>query len=288
MGVANAAAVLNGSDPISPAGLEGVIADLQSAASGLLPPLNGVASALAGQLASASSIFGVLGSLGNPVPAGTATSALSALQSLPGLAGGSSIPGGLLAPVGSILTQLASEPGVPASAAQTIDGIAAILEGSQTINPTTLEILVTNLETLVSSLPPSLGTLLSQLLGALAASGSLRSGGTGAGANNTGSGSGGRSGSGGHAVITHVARHGRRIVVTMHCIASVNRSCHTTVMVREKGYRTRRKTITFQAGMFRSVRMRLAASAELAVVHQHRALRVLAKTGAYEARRTIR
>jgi hypothetical protein len=59
-------------------------------------------------------------------------------------------------------------------------------------------------------------------------------------------------------------------------------------MVRETGYRTRRKTITFQAGMFRSVRMRLAASAELAVVHQHRALRVLAKTGAYEARRTIR
>lgn len=292
MGLSSDAAILNGSGSLSPADLETVIGDLQSAAGSLPSPLNGVASALASQLADAGSIFGELGSVGNPVPSNIVTSALSALQSLPGLPAGSSVPGGLLAPVGSILTQLAAEPGVPASVAQTLTGIAAILDGSQAINPETLQILLTNLENLVSSLPSPLGGLLNQLLILLSGSGTL-SGATapGTGATSSGSGSGTNSGTGGHtghAVITHLARHGRRLVVTLHCTASANRSCHTTVTVTEKGYRKLRKTIIFRGGVFKRVLVRLPVSAELAVVHKHRALKVLARTGSYTARRTIR
>jgi hypothetical protein len=286
MGLGSEAAILNGSTAISPAQLETVIANLEAAASPL-------ASALAAQLADSTSIFGGLSSVGNPVSASTATSALSALQSLPGLPAGSSVPGGLLAPVGSILSQIAGEPGVPAPVAQTLNGIAAVVAGSQSINPATLQSLITTLQGLVASLPSPLGGLLSQLLGALSGSGSLHTGGstgTGGTGGNTGSGSGngsGTGGHGGHAIITHLARHGRRLVVSMRCTASSNRTCHTTVTVKEKGHRTMRKTITFRGGSRRQVRMRLAISAELAVVHQHRALRVLAKTGSYTARRTI-
>jgi hypothetical protein len=143
----------------------------------------------------ATSIFGGLGSLGSPVSPGTVSHALSGLQSLPALGAESPIPTGLLAPVGSILLQVAGEPGV--------------------------------------SLTGSLGE--SGTLGSAGTTGTNPGSGSGNGA---GSATSGHAGHAGHAVIRRVARHGRRLVITLHCTASADRSCHTTVTVKEKGHRS--------------------------------------------------
>ncbi|MDQ6777097.1 MAG: hypothetical protein M3071_12975 [Actinomycetota bacterium] len=167
----SAAAGLN-AGALTPAQLLGVISEVQSAAGGLPAPLNGVASALVAQLSASSSIFGQLASVGNGLPTGSITSALTGLGGLPGLSPGASVPGLSLASVGSILSRLASEPGVPTAAATTLNSIAATLNGPGAVDPSTLLALIGALQG-VSGLPAPLGTLVSELTGALGASGSI-------------------------------------------------------------------------------------------------------------------
>jgi hypothetical protein len=120
----SAASTLNGSGAISPSALLGVIGQRQSASGSLPSPLNGVASALAAQLAGSTSLFGQLASVGNGASTGSITGALSGLGALPALAPGASIPGGSLGSLSGILTGLAGEPGVPSGSATTLNSVA--------------------------------------------------------------------------------------------------------------------------------------------------------------------
>jgi len=167
-----AAATLNGSGAISPAALVGVIGELQSASASLPSPLNGVASAVANQLAASTSIFGQLASVGSAPSASSITGALTGLGALPGLSEGAAIPSGSLAPVASVLTTLATEPGVLAPAAATLNSVASSLSGAGAISPTALLSLIASLQG-VSGLPAPLGSLVTEVTSSLAGSGSI-------------------------------------------------------------------------------------------------------------------
>ncbi|HEY5316802.1 MAG TPA: hypothetical protein VIJ20_02395, partial [Solirubrobacteraceae bacterium] len=168
----SAASTLNASGAITPAQLLSVIGEVQSAAASLPAPLGGVASALAAQLSAASSLFGELASVGSILPSGSITGALTGLGGLPGLSPGASVPGTTLGSLGTVLTTLAGEPGVPTTAATTLDGAAASLNGTGALDPSQLLSLIGSLQG-VSGLPAPLGTLLSDVTGALGASGSI-------------------------------------------------------------------------------------------------------------------
>ena len=168
----SAAATVGGAGTLSPTALLGVIGQIQSAAGSLPSPLNGVASALAEQLAASSSILGQLASVGNGLSVGTITGAVTGLATLPGLAAGVPLTSGSLSPVGDALSAVASEPGVPPAAAATLNSVAATLNGSGAITPGQLLALIASLQG-VSGLPSPLGSLVSQITSALAGAGSI-------------------------------------------------------------------------------------------------------------------
>jgi hypothetical protein len=180
------AITLLGSGSLTPAQLETVIADLQSAAGSAPAPLggtNGVLAALAAQLADASSIFGGLGSLGSPPSAATVLAALNALQGLASLpAGGNLTGGGGLSQVGSILTTIAGEPGVPAQLAAALNAAAAALDNPATsLSPTQLAQLISVLQSVANGLPSPLGGsggVVTNIVTLLTSAGTLAGGGS--------------------------------------------------------------------------------------------------------------
>jgi hypothetical protein len=169
----NDATILGSGSAISPATLLAVIGDLQASSSTLPSPLNGVASALAAQLADSGSLLGGLSSIGDPSSANTVTTVLGELAALPGMSPGASIPSGLLDAVGGLLKTLAGEPGVPNAAAETLTSLANTLQGGSAIDPTALGSLISSLESVSSSLPAPLNTLAGGIESQLAEAGTL-------------------------------------------------------------------------------------------------------------------
>ena len=96
---------------------------------------------------------------------GSALAALAGLQSIPL---GGSAPAGSLAPVGTVLTTLAGEGGVPASAASSLNNAAAILNGSGAVSPAQLITAVGDVQAAAGSMPSPLNGIASSLASQLA------------------------------------------------------------------------------------------------------------------------
>jgi hypothetical protein len=312
----NDATILGSGSAISPATLLAVIGDLQASSSTLPSPLNGVASALAAQLADSGSLLGGLSSIGDPSSANTVTTVLGELAALPGMSPGASIPSGLLDAVGGLLKTLAGEPGVPNAAAETLTSLANTLQGGSAIDPTALGSLISSLESVSSSLPAPLNTLAGGIESQLAEAGTLgapgSTGTTGATGTTGQTGQTGQTGStgltaaqeayfislfkeiklleaklaaasthSGYASIVKVSRHGRALTVALSCGASSNRSCTTQVAAARAGHSVH-KRVRIAGGAADQVKLTLPRKARSG------AITVTAKTGAVSTSKTLR
>jgi hypothetical protein len=94
----------------------------------------------------------------------------------------------------------------------------------------------------------------------------------------------------GHAKISGVRRKGNVVIVTLHCTASSDRTCHTTVTATQGGRKQGHATVTFSGGSTKRVRLHLRASAVAALSRHHRAaaMRITARTGSYRTSKTLR
>jgi hypothetical protein len=63
------------------------------------------------------------------------------------------VPAGSLAPVATVLTSLAGEPGVPAPAAAALTSVAGTLDGAGAIDPTSLRGPITTLQGVAGTVP---------------------------------------------------------------------------------------------------------------------------------------
>jgi hypothetical protein len=285
------AATLSGAGGIDPSTLLSVIGSLQGV-SGLPAPLGTLVSAVTSALGGSGSIFGGVPGLSS----GQVTGALEALGSLPGLAGGSLVPSGLLAPVGGILTQVAGQPGVPAPAASTLNSLAGILASGGALNPAQLGAITSVLQSVSSALPSPLNTVVGNVAQLLGASGSLTgtgSGGTGSGGTgSSGAGSGGTATTGrsGHATIARVQRKGNVISVTLHCTASSNMTCTATVKATQHGKQKSHTYVTLRGGTSKVVKLRPGKAAIKTMLRRHRAvaMQITALTGSYRTSKTLR
>jgi hypothetical protein len=315
----NDATILGSGSAISPATLLAVIGDLQASSSTLPSPLNGVASALAAQLADSGSLLGGLSSIGDPSSANTVTTVLGELAALPGMSPGASIPSGLLDAVGGLLKTLAGEPGVPNAAAETLTSLANTLQGGSAIDPTALGSLISSLESVSSSLPAPLNTLAGGIESQLAEAGTLgapgstgTTGATGTTGTTGTTGQTGQTGStgltaaqeayfislfkeiklleaklaaasthSGYASIVKVSRHGRALTVALSCGASSNRSCTTQVAAARAGHSVH-KRVRIAGGAADQVKLTLPRKARSG------AITVTAKTGAVSTSKTLR
>jgi hypothetical protein len=302
------AATLSGVGGIDPGTLLSVIGSLQGV-SGLPAPLGSLVSAVTSALGGSGSIFGGVPGLSS----GQVTGALGALGSLPGLAGGSLVPSGLLAPVGGILTQVAGQTGVPAPAASMLNSLAGILTTGGALNPAQLEAIMSILQSVSSTLPSPLNTVVGNVAQLLGGSGSLAgsgagsatgsgggtgsggtgSGGTGSGgtgSGGTGSGGTGSTGRAGHATIARVQRKGNVISVTLHCTASSNVTCTTTVKATQHGKQKSHTWLTLRGGTTKVVKLRPGKTAIATMLRRHKAvaMQITALTGSYRTSKTLR
>jgi hypothetical protein len=91
------------------------------------------------------------------------TSGLTSLAGLQGLPLGGSAPAGSLAPVATVLGQIAAAGGVPVGSATTLNNAAAVFNGAGAISPTQLLNVIGSLQGVQSTLPAPLGSVLGSL-----------------------------------------------------------------------------------------------------------------------------
>jgi hypothetical protein len=80
-----------------------------------------------------------------------------------------------------------------------------------------------------------------------------------------------------------VQRKGNVVIVTLHCTASGNHTCRTTVTATQAGVQQSHTTVTLRGGSTKRVRLHLRASAIAALTRHGRAVgvRITARTGSY-------
>jgi hypothetical protein len=267
-----------------------------SGTQGVVPTVGAALAQLAAGLTGAD-LADILGQAGSPLSTGAVQTILSELASLQSLPADAAIPAGLLNGVAQALDTIAGAPGVPATAASTLEGVASTLGSASGLVPGTLGSVIPALAGAIPSVQsapvtgPALGSLVGALTGELASSpaGAAGSGGPGGAAGSSStpnyvtylqSSSPQQASVKIGAKIRSVRYKGGRLHVAMSCPAVATGGCHTTIHLTVKSWTTAAKKVTLAAGKSRTVLLGLPRIATAAAKHG-RAITVTATTGAF-------
>ena len=285
-----------GNGTVTPADIEAIISQLEDVAnqSGLPATGTNAANELVDGLTTAN-LEQLLGQAGSPLSSQAIQAIIGELDTLQGLAPNTNVPAGALSAVASGLDTIASQPGVPAAAATTLEDIAGTLDSGSPVSPSTLASTVPALQSAIPSLDsvpvtgPALGSLAGALGTELGASPPGGNGGAG-GAGGTGStASPGGAAAAGSASVTASAKVGARISkvtfsagklrIALSCPATRPGGCHTTVYLHVDSWRESIATVTMKAGAKRTLAVSLPHLATVAA-HDHRlTVTITATTG---------
>ncbi|MGH2850388.1 MAG: hypothetical protein ACRDLP_07205 [Solirubrobacteraceae bacterium] len=278
-----------------------LVSDLEnlSNTSGIAPTVAAALAQLADALTTAD-LPAILQQAGSPLSSQAVQGVLGDLATLQSLPSGSTIPAGTLDDVGQALDTIASQPGVPAAAAGTLETVAGTLDSAAGVTPAALDATLPALESSVPSLSsvPGTGPALGSLTGAVTTemAGSppaTTSGGSGAGTSSTtyvsylqtppasAQTKGATASTATGASIRAVAfKHGR-LDVTLSCPAALKSGCHTAINMRMGSWKAKVASVTLKAGKSRMVALRLPHLATVAAEHSRITLSVTATTGTH-------
>jgi hypothetical protein len=288
--------IVNGT--ATPADIDNIINQLETLAnkSGVPATVTNAANQLVGALSTAN-LRTLLGQLGSPLDSSTIQSIIDELTGLQGLAPGASVPAGALSSLAGALDTVASQPGVPAAVASTLEDVAGTLDSGSPVSPSTLSSVIPSLEGVVPTLDsvpvtgPGLGSLVDALgtsLGATppagngGAGGAGGSGGTGAGSTTSGTGS--TTGAAAAKVGTQIRKvtyRSGKLHVALSCPAKLTGGCKTTVYVHVGSFRAAFAAVKMKAGGKRTVSAKLPHFATASARHNRLTVTVTATTGSF-------
>lgn len=155
-------------NPAAASNLNAIVADLQQI--GSAPGASGAVKQAVNELTAAfrTAALGQLLTQVSVLSSAQNASALTALAGLRSIPLGGSAPAGSLAPVGTVLSALAGQAGVPSSAAGSLNSAAAILSGSGAVSPSQLLTAVGDVQAAAGSMPSPLNGVASSLASQLA------------------------------------------------------------------------------------------------------------------------
>jgi hypothetical protein len=281
----------------TPADIDDVISQLETVAnqSGLPATVTNAADQLVDGL-TAANLEQLLGQSGSPLSSQAIQAIIDELDALQGLEPNANVPAGALSALASALDTIASQPGVPAAAATTLEDVAGTLDSGGPVSPSTIAAAVPALSGAVPSLDsvpvtgPALGSIVGTLGTELEASppGNGGSGGAGGpgGTGSTSSTSGGTSaaaipGAKVGARINKLAFKGGKLRVALNCPATLTGGCHTTVYLHVGSWRDAIATVTMKAGKTRTVVAGLPHLATTAARNHRLTVTVTATTGSF-------
>jgi len=283
----------------TPADIDEIISQLESVAnqSALPATVTNAADELVNGL-TAANLEQLLGQDGSPLSSQAVQAIIAELDTLQGLAPNANVPTGALSAVAGGLDTIASQPGVPAAAAATLEDVAGTLDSGSPVSPSTIASAVPALGGTIPSLDsvpvtgPALGSLVGTLGTELGASPPGGSGGAGGAGGTGGTGSTSSSPGGSPVADSQVsAKTGARIAkvafkagklrVALSCPATLGGGCHTTVYLHVASWRESIATVTMKAGATHTVAVGLPHLATAASRNHRVTVTVTATTGSF-------
>jgi hypothetical protein len=281
--------LLNGT--ATPADIDAVIDELEGVANqnGVPATVTTAADDLVYGL-TAANLEQLLGQAGSPLSPQAIQQITDELDTLQGVAPNADVPSGALSAVASGLDTIASQPNVPAAAANALEDVAGTLDSGSPISPSALAAIAPALQSAIPSLDsvpitgPALGSLVGAMGTELGAGPSGANGGAG-GSGSTSAASGGTTAAATStkvgARITKVTFSGGKLHVMLTCPATLKGGCRTTVYLHVNAWRHAVATVTMKAGAKHTAVVGLPHLAS-AAAHNHRlTATITATTGGF-------